>query len=135
MSANNRIEEQDSKFTDPKKAFDAWWNDVGSGLTPTKGDDQEQHARKVAEVAWMDAFVVITQKVNKGEVLVKRVDTMFDVHTDGKSTGPLGYDEMLGLVSSLLMPQSRPCLQWLKTPEQHKAWNESFNKTAQGLPK
>ena len=32
----------------------------------------------------------------------------------------LGYDEMMGVVSSLTMPKERPCLQWMRTREQHE---------------
>lgn len=32
----------------------------------------------------------------------------------------LCYDEMLGLVSALTMPEKRPTLQWLKTKEEHE---------------
>lgn len=32
----------------------------------------------------------------------------------------LGYDEMLGLVSILTMPEKRPHLQWMKTKEDHE---------------
>jgi hypothetical protein len=39
-----------------------------------------------------------------------------DKYADG-----LGYDEMLGLVAALTMPEPRPTLQWMKTAEQHAA--------------
>lgn len=32
----------------------------------------------------------------------------------------LGYDEMMGVVSSLTMPKERPCLHWMRTKEQHE---------------
>lgn len=38
-----------------------------------------------------------------------------------KSSGELGYDEMLGLITSLTMSERRPCLQWMKTKEQRDA--------------
>lgn len=44
-----------------------------------------------------------------------------DKYADG-----LGYDEMLGLVAALTMPVERPCLRWLKTEEQHKAYKNRF---------
>lgn len=37
-----------------------------------------------------------------------------DKYADG-----LGYDEMLGLVAAITMPDERPTLQWLMTEEQH----------------
>ncbi len=48
-------------------------------------------------------------------------DRMFDVRLGDKTSGPLCYDEMLGLISALTMPKKRPCLCWLKTEEKHKA--------------
>ena len=47
-------------------------------------------------------------------------DRMFDVRLGDKTSGPLCYDEMLGLISALTMPKKRPCLCWLKTEKQHK---------------
>lgn len=48
-------------------------------------------------------------------------DRMFDVRLGDKTSGPLTFDEMLGLISALTMPEKRPCLCWLKTEEKHKA--------------
>ncbi len=36
----------------------------------------------------------------------------------------LSYDEMIGVVSMITMPEDRPCLRWLKTAEQHKVWED-----------
>lgn len=38
----------------------------------------------------------------------------------------LGFDEMLGLFTSLAMPKKRPCLQWMKTKEQHQKYKDSM---------
>lgn len=46
-----------------------------------------------------------------------------DKYADG-----LGYDEMLGLVAAITMPEIRPTLQWLKTKEQHDAWRNKHVK-------
>ena len=40
-----------------------------------------------------------------------------DKYADG-----LGYDEMLGLVAAITMPEKCPALHWLKTKEEHDAW-------------
>jgi len=37
----------------------------------------------------------------------------------GKYAHHLCYEEMLGLVASLTMPDPKPCLQWMKTKEAH----------------
>jgi len=51
---------------------------------------------------------------------------LWKVTFDDKCADSLGYDEMLGLVASITMPQERPCLQWLKTKEQHQAWRDAL---------
>jgi hypothetical protein len=50
--------------------------------------------------------------------------TYSDKYADG-----LGYDEMLGLVAAITMPEKRPTLQWLKTKDEHNAFrNRNVNK-------
>lgn len=48
--------------------------------------------------------------------------------TQGKlSSCELSFDEAFGLLACLLVPEGiRPCLQWMKTAEQHKAQEEYF---------
>lgn len=41
----------------------------------------------------------------------------------------LGYDEMMGVVSALTMPKHRPCLSWMRTKEQHEAWERTMKET------
>lgn len=65
--------------------------------------------------------VVDTIKIEKLE------DGCFNVVQGDKYTEALGFDEMLGLVSALTMPESRPCLQWMKTKEQHEAWRNRLS--------
>lgn len=36
----------------------------------------------------------------------------------------LTYDEMIGLVTQLTMPEDRRCLQWMKTKEEKQAWED-----------
>lgn len=43
----------------------------------------------------------------------------FVKHEDKYADG-LSYDEMLGLVSAIMMPTIRPTLNWLKTKEQRR---------------
>ena len=35
-----------------------------------------------------------------------------------KHSDYLGYDEMLGLISALTMPENRPCLRWMKSDKE-----------------
>lgn len=52
----------------------------------------------------------------------------FNIEFEGKLADGLGYDEMLGLISAICLPQERPCLNWLKTPEQVNKWREFLGK-------
>lgn len=74
----------------------------------------------------MDSEIIIKPHIdNDGS---ERKTGTFDVYFEGKIAIGLGYDEMLGLISAISMPETRPCLQWLETPEQIKAWDEKYNK-------
>lgn len=61
----------------------------------------------------------------------------FDVIYGNRMADGIGYDEMLGLVSAITMPEERPCLQWLWTKEQRedfeKRLNEIHNNTDEEL--
>ena len=61
----------------------------------------------------------------KPDIIIKRPDNgCFDVHVDNKSTDQLSFDEMLGVVTQLTVPDNKRCLQWLKTKEQHEAFRK-----------
>lgn len=32
--------------------FDEWWDNWGSGIVPSRGEDREEHARRVARASW-----------------------------------------------------------------------------------
>lgn len=49
--------------------------------------------------------------------------TVGESYTDG-----LCYEEMIGLVIALTMPEKRPCLHWMKTEEGHRKWKEALEK-------
>lgn len=36
--------------------FYEWWHETGSGVTVDRRDDHEEHAKKVAEIAWRAAL-------------------------------------------------------------------------------
>lgn len=44
----------------------------------------------------------------------------------GDKYAELAWDEMIGLVASLTMPEHRPCKQWMKTKEEHEKWEQSL---------
>jgi len=35
--------------------FVQWWDNIGSAITPENGDDHEEHARRIAGIAWKAA--------------------------------------------------------------------------------
>jgi len=76
----------------------------------------------------MNSEITIKPNIEKNFDGIESVTGAFDVSFEGKTAFGVTYDEMLGLVSSITMPETRPCLQWLKTPEQIKAWDEKYNK-------
>lgn len=76
----------------------------------------------------MNSEITIKPHFSKNEGELSYNTGSFDVTFEGKTAFGVTYDEMLGLVSSITMPETRPCLNWLKTPEQIKAWDEKYNK-------
>ncbi len=52
----------------------------------------------------------------------------FNVHHLEKSAIGVSYDEMLGLVSAITMPDDRPCLKWLKTKEETAEWDKKYGR-------
>jgi hypothetical protein len=66
------------------------------------------------------------EKTMTKEITIKPDGKMFDVHQGDKSSGPLGWDEMLGLVASLTISYKKPCQQWMRTKEQHEAWKSGL---------
>ena len=43
-------------------------------------------------------------KTNEGPFIVK---------SDGKTSEPLGWEEMLGLIAALTIPENKPCVHWM----------------------
>lgn len=44
------------------------------------------------------------EKTNEGPFIVK---------SDGKTSDPLGWEEMLGLIAALTIPDKKPCIHWM----------------------
>lgn len=76
----------------------------------------------------MDSAITIKPHIEQNMYGTQSITGMFDVSFEGKTAIGVTYDEMLGLVSTITMPEKRPCLNWLKTPEQINAWEEKYNK-------
>ena len=65
------------------------------------------------------------------DVIIKQYNNgYFEVFQGDKSSGELGFDEMLGLITSLTMSERRPCLQWMKTKEQRDTQKFIINHVA-----
>jgi hypothetical protein len=63
------------------------------------------------------------------DIIIKSLaNGCFDVIVGDKSTDQLTFDEMLGVVAQLTVPDTKRCLAWLKTKEQHEAWRASLDK-------
>jgi hypothetical protein len=62
------------------------------------------------------------QQETEGEFSGWKV-THGDKYADG-----LGYEEMLGVVAAITMPENRPPLNWLKTKDEHLEWRNRFLK-------
>lgn len=63
----------------------------------------------------------------KSDIIIKQNDgRAFDVHVGDRYADGLTFDEMLGLVASITLPQGRGCLNWLKTEAEHRALREFF---------
>ena len=43
----------------------------------------------------------------------KTNDSPFIVKSDGKTSEPLGWEEMLGLIAALTIPDNKPCVHWM----------------------
>lgn len=41
-----------------EKRFQHWWSDEGSGMRPSDGEDQEEHTRRVSQIAWSNGAYV-----------------------------------------------------------------------------
>ena len=56
------------------------------------------------------------------DIFIKQYNNgYFEVFQCDKSSGELSFDEMLGLITSLTIPEHCPCLLWMKTKEQRDA--------------
>ena len=53
-------------------------------------------------------------------IISKNEDNTYNVRQGEKLSGPLGYDEALGLISALIIPRNPGCLQWMRTEREHQ---------------
>lgn len=65
------------------------------------------------------------------DITIKQYDNgCFEVFQGDKSSGELSFDEMLGLIAALTIPEYCPCLLWMKTKEQRDAQKAVINQIA-----
>ena len=63
------------------------------------------------------------------DITIKRHENgCFEVLQGNRTSDHLGWDEMLGTIAALTMPetQPRPCTLWMKTKEQHEVERKLF---------
>ena len=61
------------------------------------------------------------------DIIIKKIKGgCFDVHVGNMSTGWVTFDEMLGVVTQLTMPDNRACLRFLKTEEEHRRFKNRY---------
>lgn len=53
-------------------------------------------------------------------IISKNEDSTYNVKQGEKLSGPLSYDEALGLISALTIPRNPGCLQWMRTEREHQ---------------
>lgn len=46
--------------------FDKWWADEGSAMIPDPGEDFEEHAKRIARIAWDNGAYKATQPTDEG---------------------------------------------------------------------
>jgi hypothetical protein len=59
------------------------------------------------------------------KITIEFSHNMWEVR-QGDKYAELAWDEMIGLVASLTMPEHCPCKQWMKTKEEHERWEQSL---------
>lgn len=50
---------------EPGADFEEWWYEYGSALRSMKGEDYEEHAKRVAEYAWRMATIRVAEAYYK----------------------------------------------------------------------
>lgn len=76
----------------------------------------------------IERSLVVIPKEPVHDIIIRRKEGgAFDVIVGDKIADHLGYDECLGLIASLIVPERRGCLSWLKTPKEIQDWEDYLN--------
>lgn len=63
------------------------------------------------------------------KITIETAEHGFNV-SQGDKNAEVGWDEMLGLIASLTIPENRPCLQWMETEERRTEKRAAWSKAA-----
>ena len=69
--------------------------------------------------------------ITKEKIIIERLEHGFNVIQGDRYSDQLGFDEMLGLVAILTMPEHTPHRQWMKTKEEHDAWRKLHHRSSE----
>lgn len=74
MNDENFDWEIDETPCEPKsfEAFEAWWNNEGSGQRPNPTEDTEEFIKRICKIAW-----------NNGTFKANEIDEISKIHTEG----------------------------------------------------
>lgn len=61
------------------------------------------------------------------KIIIESLQDGFNVIKGERFTGILTYEETIGLITSLIMPEKRPCQQWLRSNEENDRINKAFS--------
>lgn len=80
--------------------------------------------RMFCKECYLENMAMVEKAYSDAEIKIVKVEYGWNVIHGDKYADGLGWDEMLGLVAALTMPESKPMLGWLKTEAEHKAWRD-----------
>lgn len=50
--------------------FEKWWSEEGSAMLPTRDEDYEEFAKRVAEIAWSKSLYIFGRKMAETLVVI-----------------------------------------------------------------
>ena len=65
--------------------------------------------------------------------IIHHSEYLFEVVQGDKTSEMLGFEEALGLIASLMMPEKRPCLNWMQTKEEHQKRRDMFKSYSEDI--
>ena len=65
-----------------ERNFEEWWMREGSKIIPINGDDHEEHAKRVAKIAWGEAMTLNTRNPQYEDGMTAEDDKRFNRQWD-----------------------------------------------------